>query len=199
MDTIVTFRAPDELVEEIDAAAAAAGFNSRAQFLRQHLERTVSESESINPNTDDIQALADRITALESAVRPLLEADTEPPEPPREPQPQPEENTSESNRTQTATVGFDGELEAALDGFSPGRTRQERQERRETARELLEWLREQSHPVQKSDVLADLYGRLSLEGQGEKTFWVRLCRPALSHAAGRGFVDDSGRSYEWNR
>jgi len=69
-ENVVTFRCGDDLLEEIDAAADSSRFDTRAAFLRWHLEETIGE-----PYTDgaesDRSALAERIDELESNLQTL--------------------------------------------------------------------------------------------------------------------------------
>lgn len=90
------------------------------------------------------------------------------------------------------------DLEDALAGWSPGRDSQQRRERRAAGVEVLRWLRDQP-PVEhyRSDVVDALADQLALEGQSADTWWRKVARPALQHAAEAGLVDDSGRSYRW--
>ncbi len=66
-ENVVTFRCGDDLLEEIDAAADSSRFDTRAAFLRWHLEETIGE-----PYTDgaesDRSALAERIDELEEQL-----------------------------------------------------------------------------------------------------------------------------------
>ncbi|WP_152421231.1 hypothetical protein [Natronolimnohabitans innermongolicus] len=91
----------------------------------------------------------------------------------------------------------DDELSAALEGWRPGRNREERRERREIGRAALEWLRSESGARTRSDFVNALFESTSLDGQQEKTWWVRVVRPALDHASESGFVNGSTRTYEW--
>lgn len=89
------------------------------------------------------------------------------------------------------------DLEAALDGWRPGRSRAERLERVDVGVQLLEWLREQERAVRREDVLAETYDGLAIEGQSEDAYWRRTARPALKHAADEKLVSIDGRDYRW--
>ncbi|WP_436343974.1 hypothetical protein [Natronorubrum sp. FCH18a] len=91
----------------------------------------------------------------------------------------------------------DVDLDAILEGWQPGRTPQERQARHESGRAVLEWIREQPEAVRASHVKEALYDDHALEEQSEATWWEQTARPTLNHAADQGYVDNSGRTYEW--
>ena len=209
-ENVVTFRCSDALLEEIDAAVDASRFENRAPFLRWHLEETIGEPYTSASGTNR-NALAERIAELETRLSDV------------EQQLQPDR--SESNRTESHRIGADelgpargdasrershgSERDAvrddetasvyrdALEGWSPGQGPSDREKRREIGVTALQWLADQSHPVSRSDVVTALYDRTALEGQGSDAWWRRLVRPALSTAGENGFVDDSGRTYEW--
>jgi len=96
---------------------------------------------------------------------------------------------------------IDADLERALGSWDPGRTRQERRERRRIGVAVLRWLRDRNDgkppEVTRADAVAELFDELALEGQSEDTWWRKCARPALNHAAESGLVDASGRTYEW--
>jgi len=93
----------------------------------------------------------------------------------------------------------DEEINAALEGFDPGRGPNERKERRESAQAALQWLRDQQGGVTAGDVKRALYDRVGVDGQTEQTWWTETARAAYQHAASNGYVEIDGRSYEWVR
>lgn len=224
-ENVVTFRCDDELLEEIDAAADASRFKSRASFLRWHLEETVGESNQIDIGPNQTQEeLSRRVSGLESRQEELeeriasIENDSR-----REHRDEVDSSRINSTELQSdrinsisetgdpappdASIGAepdaasagtgDSVLRDALEGWNPGRTQEEREKRRESALAVLAWLRDQPDTVRAMDVKTALYDDHALEGQNEQTWWENVARDALQHAADRGYVDTPGRMYEW--
>jgi len=108
------------------------------------------------------------------------------------PEPTPEATENEQQPRERGSA-----IDDALEGWNPGKGPADTKQRREIGRQSLEWLRDQSTKVQKADFVHALYEQTSLEGQGEKSWWERVVRPGLNHAADRGCVNNAGRSYEW--
>lgn len=102
----------------------------------------------------------------------------------------------EADRSESTTAD-ENAIEAALDGWRPGRNLDERQPRRESGRAVLQWLREQPGPVTASDVKHALFEDHGVEQQTEQTWWEQTARAALQHAAGRGYVEVDGIQYQW--
>lgn len=208
MPNVVTFRCDDELLEEIDDATDNSPHETRAQFLRSHLEQTLGETES-----NHIESLAERVTETEREIeqlkRRLEESDRD-----RIESNQSESDSIESNRFDSNTrdsaheseqqlefshdsARSGAEIGSALEGFRPGRNAAEREERRESAHAALEWLRDQPAGVTAGDVKHALYDTHGVDGQTEQTWWTETAREAFRTAESNGYVEIDGRKYEW--
>lgn len=87
------------------------------------------------------------------------------------------------------------DVREALEGWSHGRNKDERQRNREVAATALAWLRARDGAVRKGDAPLEAWS-------GDRkvdTIWLEVIRDAWLHAAERGFVEhDSGKhTYEW--
>lgn len=168
---------------------------------------------------DDLRLLEREGTAVSKSIGASAVAwwhvDRVVPAPPRDPADHPDQRgLAETTRAHNARVsestgsgstfpndglsdGVNGDIEAALEGWDPGRSSQERRERRRVGAEVLRWLRDVGQPVSRSDVVTALYDTHSFDGQSEDAWWRKVARPALKCAAENGYVDDSGRKYGW--
>lgn len=102
-----------------------------------------------------------------------------------------------ADRTETVSDDLDGLLE----DWNPGRTREEREQRRALGRQVLEWVRETEGHVSASDIKDALYPDLATdaEEQSEDTWWRKIARPALQAAVDDGLAEyrDGYHDYRW--
>lgn len=149
--------------------------------------------------TDVVNDLEDRLAQLEARV-----GDLEPEEPvtteyrETEPieEPDPPGSKGGGNVLETTTQNGDV-IEEALGEWGKGRNEDEEQPRRESAEAVVRWLRGQPGEVKKRDVINELYDDHGVEDVTVESWWTETARDALQHAAKRGYVRDTGYTYEW--
>lgn len=90
-------------------------------------------------------------------------------------------------------------IEAALRGWSYGRTDEEQEANRTVARSSLEWLRDEGgDEVRQSDVPTQMLADEDPDDRTPDTIWRSVVRGAWQHAAGQGYVDQpDSRAYRW--
>ena len=91
------------------------------------------------------------------------------------------------------------EIEAVLDSWRPGRTPEEREERRAAGTAVLRWLRDRGQPAQAAEFKDELYDEHGIEGQSPDTWWRKVGRAELEHAQEEGLVQfvDGYKEWEW--
>lgn len=86
---------------------------------------------------------------------------------------------------------------AALEGWTPGTPGDDRDRRQESARQLLEWLRDRDG-AQKGDVRSEIGDELLLPSHNSfDSWWETVGQSALNHAEEQGYVKLSGRTWYW--
>lgn len=86
------------------------------------------------------------------------------------------------------------EVEEVLRDWRPGRSAEEREERREIGREVLRWLRERGSGT-RLEIVDELYDQeLGIEAD---SWWRRIARAALDHAREKGLTEYQAGSGVW--
>jgi len=87
----------------------------------------------------------------------------------------------------------------ALEGWRPGRGPDDRTERVASARQLLEWLRDQDRLIQRAEIEQEIGDDLMLDDQTEFVdgFWKCVGLPAIRRARDADLVELEGNSYLW--
>jgi hypothetical protein len=89
-------------------------------------------------------------------------------------------------------------VEAALKGWSYGRSEEEQQANESVAVASLEWLRDTDEPARQSDVPLDELAEDDPEERTPDTLWRSVIRSAWQHAVGQGYVEQpNSRAYKW--
>jgi uncharacterized small protein (DUF1192 family) len=178
---------PDTLWNTLQSEAENSG-QTTAEYVRSVLRSHVSGPDTqhdtqpnTQANTQPDTSLATRVDELEERVA-RLEAERERP----------------GVDLQPAADETAGDVDAALSGWSHGRTDQEREASRTVARASLQWLRDAGTDVARRDVSLDELADQDPEGRNPDTIWKQVVRSAWSHAADRGYVDKpNSRRYRW--
>lgn len=89
-------------------------------------------------------------------------------------------------------------IDAALKGWSYGRTDEEQAANETVAKASLEWLRETGDAVRQSDLPLDEIAEQDPNDRKNDTLWRTVIRGAWQHAAGLGYVErPDSRAYKW--
>jgi len=90
-------------------------------------------------------------------------------------------------------------IDQAFDGWRPGYSPDDRQARLASARQLLEWLRNQDEPRQRKEIEAAIGDELMLEEHDEFVdgWWKSVGLPAIRRARELDLVELEGNSYRW--
>lgn len=90
-------------------------------------------------------------------------------------------------------------LEELLAGWSPGRDREEREQRRTLGRQVLEWLQETEGYVSAADVKDALYPGLAYADESADTWWRKVARPPVQAAVDAGLAEyrEGYHDYRW--
>lgn len=92
----------------------------------------------------------------------------------------------------------DDPITDALDGWRPGRSADERNERRPVGRTALSWLREHG-PATRQEVIDALYADHNPMEISADAWWRTVVLSALQHARDRGYVEfrDGVKEWQW--
>lgn len=91
-----------------------------------------------------------------------------------------------------------GEIAAALERWTHGRSEQERDASQTVAVRATEWLRDRGDAVRKADVPLDDLTDVDPQDRDPDTLWTQVVRDAWQHAAERGYVEQPhARAYRW--
>jgi hypothetical protein len=82
------------------------------------------------------------------------------------------------------------DLASILDGWRPGRSREEREARLASAEAVLEYVREEGL-VTRADLLEDVYPEHGVESQSDETWWRTTARGQIDEGTGRGDTESS--------
>lgn len=126
------------------------------------------------------------------STRPPAEPVAEPPtDPVSEPVSEPRAEPSRTSRSDA--------IEDALEGWSPGRSARDREQRKESAVAAIQWLAEQGRPVQPSELYETIGSKLALSDQKPESWWRTTVRPGVQRCVDVGLIEhDDGRNlYEW--
>lgn len=90
-------------------------------------------------------------------------------------------------------------ISAALEGWRPGRSREEREPRRAAGRAAVEYLRTQTVAT-AADFQEEVEPKYSVEGQNPETWWKNTARPAIKKARAAGLAEfvDGAKEWRWN-
>lgn len=217
---VVTIRMEPELVDSLEAEADAQGFSNRTEYIRfllrnRHVieENTSASSPNTDgasdPNTGEYASLQERIGELEEEFKMLTEAHAEPafenefePEFEEEDQIDVEEEFEPDYETEAEIEGDSDTarveaIEDILDGWPP-RTVQRREDKREVAVTVLEYLRSDEGPLSGSNFQELLFDADDWELSAD-TWWRNYARPALREAVDHGLVEyrEGHHDYVW--
>lgn len=93
-------------------------------------------------------------------------------------------------------IEADGKIATLIWEWEPGRSAEEREERREVGFEALKWLREQEVAT-RSDFIDALYREYNPANVKKRGWWRNSVRPILNIARERGIVQFEEGSKEW--
>lgn len=88
------------------------------------------------------------------------------------------------------------DLDAVLEGWSPGRNVLEDRLRVAAARAALQWLRDRGSAT-ASDFKRELYQDFQVSGQDQQTWWENTIKAGLEHAIDAGLVECDIANYEY--
>lgn len=94
----------------------------------------------------------------------------------------------------------DDVLEELLDDWQPGRSLEEREERKNVGRAALELLIDDGGELERNDFVDELLPEYDVEEQNEDTWWKKSARPAVTRAVDAGLVErhhGPPHTYEW--
>lgn len=137
---------------------------------------------------DDLEDAEARLEELEEeAIQEDLAADVDP-----EP---------EQRDLQEDLAVDDGDVvEELLDDWKPGRSQEEREERKDVGRAALELLIDDGGELERADFVDELLPEYDVEDQSEDTWWRKSARPAVTRAVDAGLVErhhGPPHTYEW--
>ena len=190
--TLEAFADRDDDAEPLTTAEVADAVGIAQRTALNKLNRLVDRGELA---TKKVGARA-RVWWIPADVQGAREADatdssTEPPDRPGDAV----ETRDGAHSGDVNPAAIDGVLEA----WRPGRSADEREERRTVGRAVLAWLRDQEEPASATEFKEALYDEHGIEGQSPDTWWKKVARPALQEAEAAGLVTyEHGRhEYRW--
>ena len=199
----VSFKLEEEMIDDLDAEADERDL-TRSQYVRRILDarhetaadsREENESESVE---EEIEILDEKMTDLSERVEELEERRPDRRDRAGSHEPRSEREQSPRERAESDENATESPIDAALDGWRPGRNRDKRKEQRRAGRAVIEYLQEQK-VASAVEFREDIETDHPVTGQSPPTWWKKTGREALNRAQDAGLVEfvDGRKEWKW--
>lgn len=198
-----TLRLPTDLIEQLEQRATEHGHSSRSEYIRIVLRAHVEDNtRELMDNTGDLD---ERIDQLEARLDRLETNCARPARHERTTERATREKSADNDKSETHDKSedtdereTDADIEAMLNEWRPGQSREKRARQREVGRAVIEWLRDQE-VASASDFKAELEPEYPVRGQAPQTWWKKTGRAALKRAKDAGLVTfvDGRKEWRW--